>query len=270
MNYKLLHVILFDKLNNEITQVPDLENFVPVFNAKLSNDKHTMEGNVVLFAIVAPNKLHDVPELEPPIDCFMSSSRSTHCFPVFLAGGIIRSHNASVPAVATISNNLLANSKHLFDFVAKNPEIRPASCFKRSSKRDNPAGLDAHRNLVAETRAFELVGVPALVKRRRFQNFKVSSIDGDQTALIVVVVKAVLPLDLQRDERVQVKGKRSARRNSKINNTKLQERQHDHFENLRRKKTNLQFLQHRTKPTSGTSFHRIQHKQHTALPYRST
>jgi len=174
-----------------------LENFVPVFNAKLSNDKHTTEGNVVLFAIVAPNKLHDVPELEPPIDCFVSSSRSTHCFPVFLAGGIIRSHDAGVPAVAAISNNLLSNPKHLLDLPAKNPEIGPASCFKRTTESDNPACLDANHNLVAEAGTFELVRVPPLVERRRFQNFKVRAIDGNQTALIVVVVQAILPLDLQ-------------------------------------------------------------------------
>jgi len=98
-----------------------LENFVPIFNAELSNDKYTSEGKVVFVAIIVPNKLHDVPELEVPIDCFMLSSRNTHCFPVFLAGGIIWSDDASVSAVAAISNNLLSNPKHLLDLLAKNP-----------------------------------------------------------------------------------------------------------------------------------------------------
>ena len=75
--------------------------------------------------------------------------------------------------------------------------IRPSTTRIRSIDPDNVASLNAKSYFVANTGTFKLVRVPPLVKRSWFQDFKVRAIDGNQTVLIVVVVQAILPLDLQ-------------------------------------------------------------------------
>lgn len=174
-----------------------MEHIVSIFNAELGDDKSTPKSQMVFVSIMAPHMLQTVPELEATIDSFMAGTSSAHCLLVRFIDAVIRCKNAHITPIATISNNLLPDSKHLFDLESKNLQVRPTASFEGASEGDNPAGLNAHPDLVPQARSFELVRVPALVKRSEFQDFKVCAIDGDEAPLTVVKVKAILPFDLR-------------------------------------------------------------------------
>lgn len=151
----------------------------------------------MLIVAMAPHVLQAVPKLESPIHSFMACTRIAHGFLVRIIDCIIRCNNTDITPVPTVCHNFFANAQQLLKLVPEDLQIRPASTLKRTSKGDNPTCLDADTKLVAEPRSLEFVRVPALVKRGWFQNLKVSSINGDKTALAVVLVQAVLPFDLQ-------------------------------------------------------------------------
>ena len=64
--------------------------------------------------------------------------------------------------ISIISFNSFALLQHVFHCIPEDDNIRPVSTWEWTHQPNNPAGEDAHPNLIAETVRVELFRIPSL------------------------------------------------------------------------------------------------------------
>jgi hypothetical protein len=180
-------------------------DFTAILNLQLSDDNSRSEGKMVLVELMPPHLSKSTPSLESTINSLMSASHSSHGSLVLCAEGIIRCENAFVTNVALVSNAQLIWLQLFLQVGLKECEIMNGST-NRAIVVDNVASLDVGGNFILETKAIELVAIPAftcdLIHLEHLLCFEVSAIDTSESSLSSISFESVLPLDLT-EQRVE-------------------------------------------------------------------
>ena len=169
----------------------------PPGNLQLFNICNSTESDTMLHQPVAPTLLHALPLLEAPVDTLMPSSRQSHLHCMLQCVSITRYIKVDwVATVAPVCNSRLIALKHVHQIFQSNLQVAPLTTGERSIHPHNPSSLDTDTNLIPDTRAMKLLGIPLGRKRPWFLDTKVGTIHSNLAPAPIVVHKPVVPLDL--------------------------------------------------------------------------
>ena len=179
-----------------IFQVFDTKRGVATLNLDLFEYKTSAKGDVMGVFLMTKALAHNLPILQPSIDCFMSRTGFVHCQIMLYISRFVWSYNSWVSSVAFISHNLFTNTKPEFKPSPEDLKIRPPTTFKRSIIRNYLASFDAHCKLIANACSTRLVRVPLRIKRCWLKDWKVDTVNCHKASLSIMAIKALLPIDL--------------------------------------------------------------------------
>jgi len=186
-----------------IIQVLNLKRGVTTLNLDLLQCKAGTKSNVMFVLVMSKSFIQYIPSLQSTIDCLMPCARFVHCQAMLNTLGLGWCNNERITTTSFVSNNLFANAKHALQSTPEDLDVRPAPALKRTIECNNLASLDANSNLATQTSTAKLVRAPLGIKRSWLKDFKVHTIDCDETTLSIVALKAILPKDLLQKKRKQ-------------------------------------------------------------------